>query len=128
MLNCFRISAGHTAHRTRSCPVEHSQPKTNCMKQQGVHVPNLRHGGKLMSHSSTFNRVQCYHHLTNLFTNAHLLNLCQSGIVLQEEGEVLVGDIQGRVPPQSPVLLLRVPTTRESILHNLPKEREREQL
>ncbi len=43
-------------------------------------------------------------------------------IVLKEEGQVLIGDVNVRVPPQSLVLLLSVTPTREGILVDLERQ------
>lgn len=50
-----------------------------------------------------------------------MFELCQSLVILKEEGEVLVRDIDLRVASQSPMLLLGVLTTTECILGDLHK-------
>ena len=49
----------------------------------------------------------------------HLFDLCEFLVILQEEGEVLVGDIHLRVTTKLLVFLLCVSPTRERILGDL---------
>ena len=50
---------------------------------------------------------------------SHLFNVCQFVVIVKEEGEVLVGDVHSGVSTILLMLLLRVTTTRESILGDL---------
>ena len=54
----------------------------------------------------------------------HRLDVSQLLVVLHEEGEVLIGNIDLRVPTQLPVLFNGVSTTRESILIDLHEVRQ----
>ena len=50
-----------------------------------------------------------------------LFDVGQFLIVLEEEGQVLIGDVNVRVPPQPLVLLLSVTPTREGIFVDLER-------